>query len=72
MWPRPFRVWNGNYQKIEYDVLLENGEIFKNCYPNAGFMNTIDGSNKKFSPDGKIKIRRAEHPNFDEIPKQYQ
>lgn len=72
MWPRPFRIWNGNYQKIEYDVLLPCGKIHSNCYPNDGKLLTIDGSNLTFNPDGKIKIRRSEFPNFDEIPPKYQ
>ena len=72
MWPRPFRIWNGTYQELEYDVLLPDGKIHKNCYPNAGCMITMDGSNIKLKPDGFIKIRRSEFPTFNEIPKQYQ
>jgi hypothetical protein len=72
MWPRPFRKCSRNYQKIEYDVILFSGEIVYNCYPdNLGMLVTTDGSNRKFASEID-KVRRSEHPNFNEIPTQYQ
>jgi hypothetical protein len=72
MWPRPFRPWTGLYQKIEYDVMLPDGTIVPNCWPNAGFMNAVDGTNRKWSVTSNIKIRRSALPEFNEIPIQYQ
>jgi hypothetical protein len=32
----PYRKEDG-YDKLEYDVMLKDGKIITNCYPNAGF-----------------------------------
>jgi hypothetical protein len=65
-WPRPWRKYTGSYQKIEYDVLLKNGKIIPNCWPNAGKLNATDGSGRRYGQG--IMFRRAENPKFAEIP----
>ena len=46
----PYRLKDG-YDKLEYDVELNDGTIITNCYPNAGF----------FIPCGKQAKRSSLH-----------
>ena len=63
---RPFRRWNGRYQKEFYDVRTPGGRVFLNCWPNAGMMNTTDGTDKhwKYRENGQLEIRLAANPLF--------
>ncbi len=29
------------YDKVEYDIMLKDGRIITNCYPNAGYFNPM-------------------------------
>lgn len=33
-----FSPWNGDYEKQHYDVLMNDGNIIEQCWPNAGKM----------------------------------
>ncbi len=46
-----------DYVKDFYEVLLPTGEIVPLCWPNAGLMNTSDGTNRRWSPDDNISVR---------------
>ncbi len=67
-WPRPWRTWKKgqNYQKTEYDVLLPNGTIHERCWPNAGKLNAMDGSGKKWSEG--VQYRRSANPRMSAVP----
>ncbi len=55
--PRPV-VWDGDYVKSEYLVHLP-GECVV-CWPNAGLMNSMDGSGRSWEPDGALHISRLD------------
>lgn len=63
---RPFRRWNGRYQKEFYDVLLPSGEIVKNCWPNAGKLNELTGKRRqwKYKKTGSLRVRLAARTPF--------
>ncbi len=54
---RPFAMWDGDYEKEFYDVLLNDGTIAYACYPNAGKMNAILDCPKDVL---RIDLRRGE------------
>lgn len=58
-WPRPWRKWQGRYQKIFYDIETTWGKIHIGCWPNAGYMNAADGTGRKWRPDQVKYIRRS-------------
>lgn len=67
-WPRPWRPWKGRLcQKIEYDVLLLDGTIVSNYWPNSGKLKATDGSGRSWTKG--IAYRRAANPSIGEIPK---
>lgn len=59
-----FMPWSGYYLKVSYDVLLKTGEIKMNCWPNAGFMMTIDGSGGQYTVDDVEGVRPAIDPPY--------
>ena len=38
-----WKPYKGVYEKLWYDIKLEDGSILTNCYPNAGFFHSFDG-----------------------------
>lgn len=54
-----FKPWSGEYNKQYYDVLLPDGEIVANCWPNAGQMMAMDGSGRKWSPGDNTLVRES-------------
>jgi len=65
-WPRPWRKWNGNYQKCFYDIQTTWGKTHIGCWPNAGKMNAADGTGRSWKPHQVAMIRRS----IKEIPEQ--
>lgn len=59
VWPRPWRKWNGNYQKVFYDIRTVSGQVCIGCWPNAGCMNATDSSGRKWRPEQVEAIRRS-------------
>lgn len=59
-----FQPWDGYYVKEMYDVQLKTGEVVTNCWPNAGFMMTTDGSGGQFSVDDVAGVRPALNPPY--------
>jgi hypothetical protein len=56
-----------DYEKAFYDVLLPSGEIVKHCWPNAGWLNTMFGTMRKWSGTDGVKVRlSATHPMDEE------
>lgn len=53
---KPF-LWDGSYQKRWYEVTTASGEKVK-CWPNAGIMNSTDGSGRDWHPEDKVLVRR--------------
>ena len=56
---QPYKM---DYDKFEYDIKLKDGMIIQNCYPNAGWFNSIDpkyknGASGKFSEKDVAEIR---------------
>lgn len=52
---RTKRVWDGEYEKGHYILITPTGEEVV-CWPNAGFMNSSDGSGRKWLPCPDILI----------------
>jgi hypothetical protein len=56
-----------DYWKKFYDVMLPDGTIVEQCWPNAGWMNAINGDGRKWGPEDNIKVRLSlKHPMDDE------
>ena len=55
-----------DYDKYEYDVRLNDGTIVENCYPNAGYFNSISDTHdgQKFSGKDVAEIRFSKNPKF--------
>lgn len=60
-----FKPFEGEYEKQFYDVRLPSGEIVKNCYPNAGFMNETGGAGRKWG-EGEVEYRVSESQSWDD------
>ena len=64
--------WDGRYEKQMYLVKTADGNIFQ-CWPNAGFMNIIDGDIqaakkiRKFDSDADIEIWVSEPTVPDDL-----
>ena len=42
------------YDKIVYDIMLFNGKIYNNCYPNANTFHCLDNNNVINGKDVKM------------------
>ncbi len=65
LWPKSplnFRVYDGYYEKIPYDISLKTGEIVYGCWPNAGHFHEGIGKFRCF--DGKDVIFITPGINF--------
>lgn len=60
--PKDFNPWNGEYDKDFYEVLLPNGDIVLECWPNAGKMFAMDGTGRMWEVKDKIQVRKVIHP----------
>lgn len=58
--------YNGDYDKFEYDIKLNDGTIVENCYPNARKFNSISDSHQdqSFSEEIVSEIRFSAKPRF--------
>jgi hypothetical protein len=58
------KVWDGDYEKQFYWLQTADGERVK-CYPNAGIMNSLDGSGRQWRPDGAVQVEPIDddHPD---------
>jgi hypothetical protein len=54
-------IWDGNYEKVFYDIKLPDGTVYTHCWPNAGRMYALSPSGKIFDPDGQIEIRVSDY-----------
>lgn len=61
----PF-VQGFDYYKKFYDVRLPDGQIYEQCWPNAGCMNTTHGEGKTFRPSDNILVRLSKHQPCEE------
>ncbi len=66
---REFVPFEGDYEKKFYDVRRisrrdKNGnpehEIVEHCWPNAGFLNEIKGSQRSWSAESGVEFRMSE------------
>lgn len=57
--PKEFETWNGEYEKQDYEVKLEDGTIVR-CWPNAGRMVSMDGTGREWAPEDEPLVRVAE------------
>lgn len=57
-----FKAWTGDYEKKWYDIRLLSGEVIESCWPNAGCMNSNDGSGRSWKPEDGIEFRLGECP----------
>ncbi len=76
LWPDPLpeKDWaewqpfteDFDYEKKFYDVLLPNGTIVEQCWPNSGIMNAIM-TKGRYYPKDNVKVRISHrHPMDDE------
>lgn len=58
--------YNGDYDKFEYDIKLNDGTIVENCYPNARKFNSISDlhNGQSFSEEEISEIRFSQNPRF--------
>ena len=54
-----FVVWDGQYEKMFYDVRTQEGEIVR-CWPNNGFMCSMDGSGRNWGPADCIEVMEVD------------
>ena len=60
-----------DYEKEFYDVKTSEGEIIKNCWPNADFMNETTGEKQRhFCYKDNVNIRKSFFTPFDDTPKE--
>ena len=62
-----FTTWNGEYDKVHYDVLLPDGELVKHCWPNAGKMCAMDSKQRSWTKDDGIKVRVSPTHPLEEL-----
>ncbi len=61
-----WKPYGGRYEKVWYDIELEDGDIIYNCYPNAGTFHTCD---QRMFTDDKVKrcrITSRSHPMMED------
>jgi len=58
-----WHLFTEDYEKAFYDVQEPDGTIIKHCWPNAGFMEDVHGSGKRWKVGAFILIRLSkDHP----------
>ncbi len=60
----PWVVYDGNYSKQEYDLLLKNNEVILNCWPNAGSFTELLGK-RIIKGEQVLKIRESFPTSWD-------
>ena len=58
----PWIDFDGDYEKIEYDIMLTDGTVVNNCWPNAGGFFPLLSSEAPKQGKEVIKIRPAMVP----------
>jgi len=53
-------IFDGDYEKTQYDVKLPDGTIITGCWPNAGHMCSMDGSGRNWSETDNIQVKESE------------
>lgn len=63
-----WQEWTGQYDKRMYDVMLPDGTIIEQCWPNAGEFHATDGiDGKKYNVEG-MSIRVSKKQFDKDIP----
>lgn len=69
---KEWQPYIGDYDKFEYDVKTKEGDVWVNCYPNAGYFNPINVA-IKIPQEDVAEIRFSEKPkigiNYDSFYK---
>lgn len=52
--------WDGRYEKQHYDVWTSGFDVVLGCWPNAGWMNATDGSDRRWFPADCLAVRVSE------------
>ena len=55
--PTGWQNWNGDYEKQSYDVWVKGCDVVMGCWPNAGKMVAVDGSNRSWTPEEVLAVR---------------
>lgn len=57
----------GDYDKFEYDIILKDGTIVENCYPNGGMFNSMSDlhNNQYFDEKEVVEIRFSQNPKLE-------
>ena len=63
----PFRPWDGDYEKVHYDVLLKDGTMRKWCWPNAGKFHDGHGDGRTITAKEILGIRESPNHPLDEL-----
>ena len=55
----PWVLWDGDYEKEFYWVKPPGGGLAVKCWPNAGWMNTVDGSGRMWQSEANIMVAKV-------------
>ena len=55
-----WQEYDGNYEKVEYDIKLTDGTVIENCWPNAGTFHVLDDTRRIINGDSVTHIRERE------------
>lgn len=61
-----WQPYEGDYEKQEYDIRLLDGTVATNCYPHAGYFNSMSGEydGQCFDENQVAEIRYSEFPKL--------
>lgn len=60
-----WQAWDGEYKKEHYFIRYKDGDRMVLCWPNAGYMNSSDGSGRVWSPDPAFEVVSATIAGWD-------
>jgi hypothetical protein len=55
-----WKKYEGDYEKEGYDIMLKDGTIIENCWPNARTFHALDGSGRVVNDNLIVCIRKRE------------
>lgn len=62
-------LWDGDYEKEHYWVYRGSDRIL--CWPNAGYMNSVDGSGRMWEPEARIHVALVTRDELEQVHEQW-
>lgn len=62
-----WQPYSGEYLKQWYDVRLKNGDVVKDCWPNAGFFHSFDEQDQhrgRIAGSEVTEVQEVDNPFF--------